>query len=192
MAAIHAPASSEVTELLIAWQQGDESALERLTPLVYAELHQLAASCFKKERGEIVLQTTALVHEACLRLMDQHCTWQNRAHFFAVAATLMRRILTDLARQRKREKRGGNLTLVEFDEHLAEPGSHRSADVVALDDALNTLAKRDERKARVVELRFFGGLSIEETASVLRISTDTVKRDWRAAKLWLLEELSAA
>lgn len=180
----------DVTGLLVAWRQGDQAALEQLTPLVFAELHRLARIQMSKERGGHVLQTTALVNEAYLKLMNSsQVDWQNRAQFFALAATLMRRILVDFARQRQFQKRGGAAMQVAFDEALALP-QQRPTDLVALDDALESLAKLDERKSRVVELRFFGGLSIEETASVLDVSADTVKREWRAAKLWLRRELS--
>ncbi len=180
----------DVTGLLVAWRKGDQTALEQLTPLIFAELHRLARIQMSKERGGHVLQTTALVNEAYLKLMNSsQVHWQNRAQFFALAAMLMRRILVDIARQRQFQKRGGAAMRVAFDEALAVP-QQRPADLVALDDALVSLAELDKRKSQVVELRFFGGLSIEETASVLDISTDTVKREWRSAKLWLRKELS--
>jgi len=178
-----------VTQLLLAWGEGDQDALAQLTTLVYAELHRLAKRYMGHERPGHTLQTTALVNEAYLRLVDSSCVrWQNRAHFFAVAAQLMRRILVDFARNRKYQKRGGNLNRVTLDDALglaSEPG----ADIVALDDALQELAKIDPRKAKVVELRFFGGLSVEETAEVLAVSADTVGRYWNTAKAWLRREL---
>jgi RNA polymerase sigma factor (TIGR02999 family) len=176
--------------LLLAWGQGDEAALERLMPLVYDELHRIARRCMAGERVGHSLQATALMNEAYLRLIDvQHVNWQDRAHFLAMAARLMRRILVDFARSKRYQKRGGGVVRVTFDEMLlaaSEPGQ----DLVALDDALLELAKVDERKSRVVEMRFFGGLSVEETASVLKVSVDTVMRDWKLAKAWLLRELT--
>ena len=181
----------QVTQLLLAWGQGDESALERLVPLVYGELHRLAHRYLGGERPGHMLQTTALVNEAYLRLVDsRRVQWQNRAHFFAVSAQLMRRVLVDFARQRNFQKRGGDAVQVSLHEELAG-STERGADLVALDDALTAMSKTDERASRVVELRFFGGLSIEETAEVLKISPETVKRDWTWAKAWLLRELSA-
>jgi RNA polymerase sigma factor (TIGR02999 family) len=181
----------QVTQLLLAWGQGDESALERLVPLVYGELHRLAHRYLGGERPGHMLQTTALVNEAYLRLVDsRRVQWQNRAHFFAVSAQLMRRVLVDFARQRNYQKRGGDAVQVSLNEELAG-STERGADLVALDDALTAMSKTDERASRVVELRFFGGLSIEETAEVLKISPETVKRDWTWAKAWLLRELSA-
>ena len=186
-----APSTQEVTEMLVAWSNGDESALERLIPLVHDELHRLAHRYMNQERPGHMLQTTALVNEAYLRLVDSsHVRWQNRAHFFAVSAKLMRRILVDFARSRNYLKRGGNAVQVSLDKVFAIM-PEQDPDVVALDEALNALAAIDERKSRVVELRFFGGLNIEETAEVLKVSPDTVMRDWRLAKLWLLRELSA-
>lgn len=180
---------NNVTELLIAWNQGDDDALGRLIPLVHEELRRLAHRYMTGEREDHLLQTTALVNEAFLRLVDSsRVKWQNRAHFFAVSAQLMRRILVDFARSRNVNKRGGDLVRVEFDDALVvsrEP----SGEMIALDDALTTLAKLDTRKSQVVELRFFGGLSVEETAEVLSISTDTVLRDWNFAKAWLLREM---
>ena len=182
-------APQDFTAQLIAWREGDESALERLTPLVYAELHRLAHIHLSKERNGHVLQTTALVNEAFLKLMDSpEVNWQNRAQFFALAATLMRRILVDFARQRLRQKREGATIRVAFEEALVVQ-QQRPLDVVALDDALESLAKLNLRQSRVVELRFFGGLTVEETALAMGVSTDIVKRDWRTAKLWLLQEL---
>jgi RNA polymerase sigma-70 factor (ECF subfamily) len=180
----------QITQLLRAWSGGDPRALEQLTPLVYVQLHRTAKRYMAGERPAHTLQTTALINEVYLRLVDgPEISWHDRAHFFAVCARLMRRILTDFARSRHRVKRGGDACQLPLDEALLvsrEP----SADLVALDDALNALGEFDERKSRVVELRFFGGLSVEETADVLRVSEETVKRDWRLAKLWLLREMS--
>ncbi len=179
-----------VTELLLAWGQGDGTALEQLMPLVYDELHRLAHRYLGGERPGHLLQTTALVNEAYLRLVDSsRVQWQNRAHFYAVSAQLMRRVLVDFARARNYQKRGGAALQVSLDEALVG-STERSADLVVLDDALNALAQTDERASRVVELRFFGGLSIEETAEALKISPETVKRDWQWAKAWLLREIS--
>lgn len=180
----------DVTDLLLAWRQGDQASLEKLTPLVYQELHRQAQRYMEGEREGHTLQVTALVHEAYLRLIDApQMNWQNRAHFFAVSAQLMRHILVDFARARHNLKRGGSLKRVSLDEALFIAEEQRT-DLVALDEALSNLASMEERKARVVELRFFGGLSIEETAEVLKVSSDTVMRDWRLAKLWLLREIS--
>src|SRR6185436_13092073 len=171
------PAPQEVTRLLVAWGNGDQAALDELLPLVYQELHRLAHRHLGRERSGHTLETTALVHEAYLRLIDQkEVQWQNRSQFFAVAATLMRRILVDHARARQYQKRGGGAQQVSFDEAL-EVSDERAAEVVALDEALSELARFDERKSRLVELRFFGGLSIEETAEVLGVSPGTVMRD---------------
>jgi len=184
------PSGHEVTRLLKAWSAGDERALEKLTPLVYRQLHQIAQRYMGGERSGHILQTTALVNEAYLRLVDcVEVNWQDRAHFFAISANLMRRILVDFARSRGYLKRGGAIPHVSLEEAPSvcdEP----DVNLVALDDALKALAAVDERKSKVVELRFFGGLSVEETAEVLRISGDTVIRDWRLAKIWLLHELS--
>jgi RNA polymerase sigma factor (TIGR02999 family) len=178
-----------VTQLLLAWSAGDGSALEKLTPLVYDELHELANRYMRRENEGHVLQATALVNEAYIRLVDSsQIKWQNRAHFLAVAAQAMRRILVDFARSRDRQKRGGQWQQQTFDEELAITNDPES-DLVALDAALQDLAKVDPRKANVVELRFFGGLSLEEAAEALSISTDTVGRDWNVAKAWLLREL---
>ena len=181
--------SQEITQLLLAWNEGDEKALDRLMPLVHDELHLLAHRYMAGERLGHPLQTTALVNEAYLRLIDSsRVKWQNRAHFFAVSAQLMRRILVDVARARKKLKRGGDAVQVSLDEAIDsshEPGT----DLIALDDALTTLSAFDERKSQVVELRFFGGLTVEETAEVLKVSAMTVMRDWALAKVWLLREL---
>lgn len=181
--------SQEITQLLLAWNQGDEQALNRLVPLVHGELHRLAHRYMAGERPGHPLQTTALVNEAYLRLIDSsRVRWQNRAHFFAVSAQLMRRILVDVARARAKLKRGGDAIPMSLDEAMdmpREPGP----DLIALDDALTMLAAFDERKSKVIELRFFGGMSVEETAEVLGISQMTVMRDWGLAKVWLLREL---
>ena len=186
---MHPSSSQDVTQLLLVWSQGDASALDRLIPLVHDELHRLAKRYMSGERPGHTLQATALVNEAYLRLVDSsQVRWQNRAHFFAVSAQLMRRILVDFARSRHYLKRGGNAQRVSFDEALfvsQEP----EEDLVALDDALTALAGVDARKASVVELRFFGGLSNGEVAEVLKISADTVMRDWDFAKAWLLREM---
>jgi RNA polymerase sigma factor (TIGR02999 family) len=177
-----------VTTLLRAWRRGDPAAFERLTPLVYDELRRRARHYLRGERPNHTLRPTALVHEVYLRMVDiDEVDWQDRTHFFAIAARQMRRILVDSARARRYQKRGGGAASVTFTEALAV--SRTTPDLVALDDALNLLAETDERKAHVVELRFFGGLTNEEIASALRISTDTVTRDWQMAKLWLRREL---
>lgn len=181
--------SREVTQLLVAWSGGDTSALEKLMPLVYQELRRLAKRYMAQERPGHTLQTTALVNEAYLRLVDwKEVRWQNRAHFFGVAAQMMRRILVDFARSRQYAKRGGGAVQVSLDEAAAF-STERGADLVALDDALKSLAAFDERKSRVVELRFFGGLSVKETAEVLKVSEETVMRDWKLAKVWLMREI---
>jgi len=179
----------ELSTLLRAWSSGDESALDRLVPLVYDELHRLAHRYMARERAGHTLQTTALLNEAYLRLIDaDNVQWKDRAHFFAIAAKLMRRILVDFARTRGYQKRGGNLQRVSFDEALVI--AHvPSEDLVKLDDALKALAEIDPRKAQVVELRYFGGLSVEETAEVLKVASITVIRDWNMAKLWLFKEM---
>jgi RNA polymerase sigma factor (TIGR02999 family) len=178
-----------VTQLLRAWRDGDDGALEQLLPLVEAELRRLARGYMARERRGHTLQTTALVNEAFLRLTQaRDVPWQDRAHFLGIAARLMRRVLVDHARARNFQKRGGALQQVTLDDAVAI-AQQPALDLVALDRALQALAAVDERKERVIELRFFGGLSVEETAEVLKVSTDTVKRDWRLAKLWLLREL---
>ena len=186
---VDASSPGAVTELLRAWSDGDDGALERLVPLVEAELRRLARAYMSRERPEHTLQTTALVNEAFLRLTDaRRIRWQDRAHFLGISARLMRRVLVDYARNRGYLKRGGGAQKVSLHEELlasADP----ALDVVALDRALEALAKIDARKSQIVELRFFGGLSVEETAEVLHVSPDTVKRDWRLAKLLLLREL---
>jgi RNA polymerase sigma-70 factor, ECF subfamily len=184
------PSSDDVTRLLKAWSTGDEEALAKLTPLVYRQLREIARRYMAGERDGHTLQTTALVHEAYVRLVDcGKVNWQDRAHFFAVSAQLMRRILIDFARSRGYLKRGGAIPHMSLEDAPAvcdEP----DVNLVALDDALKALAAIDERKSKVVELKFFGGLNVEETAEALRISSDTVIRDWRLAKIWLLRELS--
>jgi RNA polymerase sigma factor (TIGR02999 family) len=183
------PSPGTVTELLRAWGNGDDGALEQLTPLVEAELRRLARAYMSRERRDHTLQPTALVNEAFLRLTEaRRLRWQDRAHFLGISARLMRRVLVDHARARGYRKRGGGAERVTLVEGLvASP--ELALDVVALDRALDALAAVDVRKSRVVELRYFGGLSVEETAEVLHVSPDTVKRDWRLAKLWLLHEL---
>jgi RNA polymerase sigma-70 factor (ECF subfamily) len=180
----------DVTALLIEWRGGDEGAIERLLPLVHGELRRLAKRHMAGERPDHVLQATALVNEAYLRLIDiRRVQWQDRAHFFAMAARLMRRVLVDFARARKNQKRGGALHRVTFDQNLLVT-SDTPDDLIAIDDALRSLAVEHDRKSQVVELRFFGGLSVEETAEALRISPETVMRDWKFAKTWLMRELS--
>ena len=182
---------NEISTLLRAWSDGDQSALKRLTPIVYGELHRLARRYMKQERPGHSLQTTALVNKAYMRLVDyRRMEWQNRAHFFAVSAQVMRRILVEHAR-RHNAKRGGGVQHVSLEE-AAVVGGGRNADLVALDDALNALARFDARKVQVVEMRFFGGLSVEETAEVLKVSPVTVMRDWNTAKAWLYRELTGS
>jgi RNA polymerase sigma factor (TIGR02999 family) len=179
----------EITRLLVAWGDGDQSALEELAPLVHSELHRLAHHYMGRERPGHTLQTSALVNEAYIRLIDwKNVRWQNRAHFFAVSAQLMRRILVDFARDRHYLKRGGGALRVSLGEAAAFPVEQR-ADLVALDEALVALSEVDRRKGQVVEMRFFGGLSVTEVAEVLKVSEETVMRDWRLAKVWLLREL---
>jgi RNA polymerase sigma-70 factor, ECF subfamily len=190
-----APPSSDrsrphVTELLLAWGCGDRSALDELVPIVHQELRRLARLQLRGERINHTLQTTALVNEAFIRLVDlRRIQWQDRAHFLSLSARLMRRILVDHARSRNYQKRGGGAVNVALDEALVG-SAERGADLVALDDALESLARKDPRKSQVVELRFFGGLSVEETAEALKVSPETVLRDWRLAKVWLLREVS--
>jgi len=179
----------EVTQLLIDWSNGDQNAFERLLPLVYNELRKLAGRYLARERQNHTLQSTALVHEAYLRLIDQNrVQWRNRAQFFGVAAQMIRRILVDHARSHHAAKRGSGALKLSLDEAVAVPGG-KDLDLVALDDALRSLSEMDEQQARIVELRFFGGLSIEETAEVLNISPATVKRDWASAKAWLYRDM---
>ena len=184
------PAPSEITRLLRAWSGGDPDALDRLTPLVYGELRRLSRHYMRREGPGNTLQTTALVNEAYLRLVEVHNVhWQERAHFLAMAAQMMRRILADRARARGTGKRGGEVVRVNLNESL-DATPDRDGVVVALDEALNALAQQDPRKAQVVEMRFFGGLSVKETAEVLKISSQTVMRDWKLARAWLLREMS--
>ena len=181
--------SQGVTRLLLAWRQGKQDALDQLIPIVYEELRQQAHRYLQREQRGHSLQTTALINETYLRLLDcNKIGWKNRAHFFAITAQMMRRILVDYARSRRSQKRGGGLEKTTLDEKLTFSIA-RNSDLVALDDALNALALIDERRSRVVELRFFGGLSIEETAEVLGVCPDTVVRDWRLAKVWLAREV---
>ena len=187
--------SAEITTLLNAWSRGDSAALDRLTPLLYNQLRQLARRYMQRERAGHTLQATALVNEAYLRLVDMKgVSWQDRVHFLAVSARIMRRILIDAARARASAKRGGSMervdhaTAVDFD-RLPAPGSDRATELCALDDALDRLSLMDPRRARVIELRFFGGLTVEETADVLKISPQSVMRDWKLARAWLAREL---
>jgi RNA polymerase sigma-70 factor (ECF subfamily) len=182
--------SETVTKLLVAWSEGRDAALDKLLPLVYQELHRLAHRYMYGERAGHTLETTALVNEAYLRLVgSRNVRWQNRAHFFAISAQLMRRILVDFARSRSYQKRGGGKRNLTLNEQWIAP-VQQGRELLALNDALNALAKTDARKARVVELRFFGGLNAEQTAEVLKVSPDTVLRDWRLAKAWLKREMS--
>lgn len=182
--------TEEITQLLLAWGKGDEEAFDRLMPLVYDEMRKIARRYMSRQRPDHTLQTTALVNEAYLRLIDSSkVQWQNRAHFYAISAQLMRRILVDFARARTNQKRGGGAQKVVLDEALtltSEPG----ADLIALDDALNELAKLDRRQSQIVELRYFGGLSEDETAEILDISARTVRRDWSLARAWLYRQLN--
>jgi RNA polymerase sigma factor (TIGR02999 family) len=183
--------SQQITQLLNQWSNGDAKVLDDLMPLVYIELRRQAAGYLRRERIDHTLQPTALINEAYLKLIDQRdVKWQNRAHFFAIAAQAMRRILVDYARERKREKRGGAAENLPLDEALTIVSREKSVDLVALDEALNKLAKFDERQAKVVELRYFSGLSIDETAEVLNVSNVTVRRDWNMAKAWLHQEIT--
>ena len=182
--------SEDITELLEAWGEGDQLAFERLVPLVYAELRRMARRHMYRESEGHLLQTTALVHEAYLKLVSQkNAKWQNRAHFFAVSSQQMRRILVDAARSKLRQKRGADAPLLSLDD-APELSVTRAAEFVALDDALEQLAQLDPRRARVVEMRYFGGMSVEETAAALKVSGETVVRDWKAAKAWLFAELN--
>lgn len=183
-------APPQVTDLLVAWSNGDKLAYDRLVPLVHDELHRLAHRYMSGERPGHTLQTTELVDEAYLRLVNQKVHWQNRSHFFAIAAEVMRRILVDYARQRRYAKRGGAAQRVELDEAMLM-ARERSSELVALDEALKRLAEFDSRKSRVVELRFFGGLTVDETANALGISPNTVDRDWSTARAWLYKEVTS-
>jgi RNA polymerase sigma-70 factor, ECF subfamily len=185
------PESVEVTGLLKAWSAGDQAALDRLVPLVYAELHRMARRQMRNEWAGNTLQTTALVNQAYLRLVDvKNAVWTDRVHFFAVSAQIMRRILVDVARSRISARRGGPAPRLNLDEDV-DASPQRSRELIALDDSLNALAQIDPRKARVIELRFFAGLSVEETAGVLKISPQSVMRDWKLAKAWLQREMRA-
>lgn len=184
--------ASDVTDLLVAWGHGDPEALEQLLPLVYAQLRRLAHGRLRHERSQHTLQTTALVHEAFVRLVDQRrAGWESRGHFFAIAAQMMRRVLVDYARRRKGQKRGGGIPRVAL-EGVPVAAEEAAPDVLVLHDALEALANRDPRRAQMVELRFFGGLTIEETAEALRVSPGTVMRDWTLAKAWLQREIRGA
>ena len=183
------PPQHHITELLAEWSDGNQSALDELYPLVYHELHRLARRYMSRERKDHTLQTTALINEAYVRLVDQrNVQWQNRAHFFGIAAQIMRRILSNYARDRHRAKRGGRAIQVSLSE-VAIVSEMKSAELIALDDALHRLSEMDERKTKVVEMRYFGGLSAEETAEVLGVSVITVHRDWKLAKAWLLRDM---
>jgi RNA polymerase sigma factor (TIGR02999 family) len=185
-----APSSADVTGLLVAWSQGNQEALEQLMPVVYDECRRIAARQLARERRDHTLDPTALVHELYLRLVDQHrATWESRTQFFGIAAQLMRRILVDYARTRRAEKRGGSALLVSLTAASDTPSDSQIADVLAIDDALERLATYDPDQVRIVDLRFFAGLSVEETAQVLGRSPRTVKREWRLAKAWLYREL---
>jgi RNA polymerase sigma factor (TIGR02999 family) len=184
--------SSEITALLVDWSNGDQAALEKLLPLVERELRRIAHSYMRRENPDHTLQTTALVNEAYLRLIDQKRTrWQNRAHFFGIAARIMRRILVNYARDQHRAKRGGKAVQISLSE-VSVVSFQRTEELIVLDEALHRLAAVDERKSQVVELRYFGGLDVQETAEVLKVSTVTVMRDWKFAKAWLLRELGHA
>ena len=184
------PAPPEVSLLLHAWSNGDQTARDKLIPLVYDELRQMARRYMERQRPGHTLQSTELIHEAYLRLVDQQDVhWQNRAHFFGVAAKAMRSILVDYARTKHAVKRGGEMQQISLDE-AATVGTERTAELAALDDALAQLASFDPRKSQVVEMRYFGGLTVEETAAVLHVSPETVARDWRLARTWLLRELA--
>jgi RNA polymerase sigma factor (TIGR02999 family) len=184
--------ADQVTQLLREWSEGDQAALEKLTPLLYEELHRMAHRYMRRERADHSLQTTALINEAYLRLVRwKDIRWQNRAQFFGVSARLMRQILVDFARSRKYAKRGGGATMLVALDHAAEVSHDRAREIVALDDALRDLSVIDPRKSQIVELRFFGGLSVEETGKVLKISSRTVLREWDLAKAWLSRELRA-
>jgi RNA polymerase sigma factor (TIGR02999 family) len=184
-----APSTHEITALLQAWNGGDHQALEKLTPLVYEELYRAAKRCISHGQQNQTLQTTALINELYLRVVDlKRVSWQNRAHFFAICARQMRWILTDLYRAKQYQKRGGGIEKISLEESVVV-SRESSRDLLAIDEALHRLANVDRRKSEVVELRFFGGLSVKETAEVLKVSSETVMRDWKLAKAWLLSEL---
>src|SRR3954467_3250293 len=182
-------ASSEVTQLLVAYNDGDERALDKLLPLVYSEMRKLADRYLRRERSDHTLQATALVHEAYIRLVDQHVSWQNRAHFFGVASQMMRRILVDHARQNMAVKRGSGGVKISLDDSL-EGSDEQASDILALDEALEALERIDPKKREMVELRYFGGLSVEETAKIMNISVATYVREWRKAKAFLYSQIS--
>jgi RNA polymerase sigma factor (TIGR02999 family) len=185
----HMPASQEITRLLQNWSEGDQEALEKLMPVLYKELHRMAHRYMRQERPGHTLQTTALIHEAFLRLMGwNNVRWQNRAHFFGVSAQLMRKILVDFARFRNYAKRGGGARVISLETTAGVP-SEPARDILALDEALRRLAEMDPRKSQIVELRFFGGLGLEEAAEVLKVSSRTVRREWELAKVWLACEM---
>jgi len=185
--------SQDITQMLIELADGDESAVDQILPVVYDELRRLAGSYLRRERSDHTLQPTALVHEAYMKLIDQRqVRWQNRAHFFGIAAQVMRRILMDHARKHKADKRGGSADKLPIDEEILVVSTDSSDQLLALDDALHTLAAMDPNKAKIVELRYFGGLSIEETAEVMGVSVPTINRQWRMAKAWLYGQLAAS
>jgi RNA polymerase sigma factor (TIGR02999 family) len=190
-----ASGAPDVTQLLVNWSRGDQAALDELMPLVYGELRRLASAYLRRERSNHTLQSTALVHEAFMRMVQQQeVQWRNRAHFYAIAAQMIRRILVDYARSQHAEKRGSGALKLELDEAMAVamPQQARDVDLLGLNDALDRLAELDERQGRVVELRFFAGLSIDETAEVLHLSPASIKREWQTARAWLFREMSAA
>ena len=183
--------AADVTQLLSKWSGGDQAALDQLLPLVYGELRRLAGSYLRRERSNHTLQSTALVHEAFMRMVNQHdVQWKNRAHFFAIAAQMIRRILVDYARSQHAEKRGSGAVKLALDEALATPQAESDLDLLGLNDALDRLAALDERQSRIVELRFFAGLSIEETAEVMHLSPASIKREWQSARAWLFREMT--
>ena len=185
-------ATPDVTQLLVNWSRGDQAALEQLMPLVYGELRRLAGAYLRRERSNHTLQSTALVNEAFLRMVQQHnVQWKNRAHFYGIAAQMIRRILVDYARSQHAEKRGSGAIKLELDEAMAVAQTSVEIDLLGLNDALDRLAELDERQSRVVELRFFAGLSIEETAEVLHLSPASINREWQTARAWLFREMSA-
>jgi RNA polymerase sigma-70 factor, ECF subfamily len=186
---MNATSPNEVTDRLIAWGADDRAAFDQLLPLVYQELRRMAVNYLRRENPGHTLQPTALVHEAWLRLIDQtRINWRNRAQFFGVAAQIMRRILVDHARAKHREKRGGDAVKLSID-NVIDLSQKRAADLIALDDALDDLKRIDRRKSRVVELRYFGGFSVEEAAQILEVSPETVMRDWKMAKAWLYQQI---
>ncbi|HKA02572.1 MAG TPA: sigma-70 family RNA polymerase sigma factor [Candidatus Solibacter sp.] len=190
---MHPEAAPDVTQLLVNWSRGDQAALDQLMPLVYGELRRLAAAYLRRERSNHTLQSTALVHEAFLRMVNQQdVQWKNRAHFYGIAAQMIRRILVDYARSQHAEKRGAGAVKLELDEAMAVAQTNSEVDLLSLSDSLDRLAQLDERQSRVVELRFFAGLSIEETAEVLHLSPASIKREWQTARAWLFRDMSTA